>query len=280
MASPEGAVQTPHQQIRGAVRFRSACIVRGRDPAHAALARLPGVRRAPDPVASQTQSGSPMKTDRKINVLHLRSCRGTGGGPEKTLLFSARAADREHFRLHIAYLKSRNDPEFDLDERARKLGIEDFVLIEEDYKFDVRALKSLLQVLRDREIDILSCHCYKSDLYGLLLSRFHPMKLVATAHGPLATFDHFWSAQNWRVRYLYDQLDLMLLRHFDRVLIVSESMRKAVSRFGVRPDKITWVRNAIDSDHFRRDSGVPFELRDRLSIPRDATVIGAVGRLN
>ena len=80
-----------------------------------------------------------MTTAKKINVLHLRSCRGTGGGPEKTILFSAKEADPESFRLHVAYLKSRNDPEFDLAERARKLGIEDFVTIDEDYKFDLRA---------------------------------------------------------------------------------------------------------------------------------------------
>jgi glycosyltransferase involved in cell wall biosynthesis len=144
----------------------------------------------------------------------------------------------------------------------------------------VRALKSLLRILREREIDILSCHCYKSDLYGLILSRFHPMKLVTTAHGPLAGFRHFWSAQNWRVRYVYDQLDLMLLRFFDQVLIVSESMRKAVRRFGVDERKIIWVKNAIDSNYFRRSAERPFGLRDQLGIPRDAVVVGAVGRLN
>ncbi len=221
-----------------------------------------------------------MRLNRRINVLHLRSCRGTGGGPEKTILSSGKEVDAGSFRLHVAYLKSRDDEEFDLDERARKLGIDDFVTIEEDHKFDVRAIKALLKVLREREIDILSCHCYKSDLYGLILSRFHPMRLIATAHGPLASSRFFWSAQNWRVRYLYDQLDLRLLRHFDRVLIVSESMRPAVSRFGVEPGRVTRVRNAIDSDHFRRDPARPPELRDRLAIPRGAAVVGAVGRLN
>src|SRR5262249_55574870 len=152
--------------------------------------------------------------DGKINVLHLRSCRGTGGGPEKTILFSAREADPA-FRLHIAYLKSHDDPEFDLHERARKLGIENFVTIEERAKVDLGALRRLLALLREKKIDILSCHCYKSDLYGLILSRFHKMKLVTTAHGPLASLRFFWSAQNWRVRYLYDQLDLRLQRYFD-----------------------------------------------------------------
>src|SRR5262249_53280266 len=155
-----------------------------------------------------------------INVLHLRSCRGTGGGPEKTILFSAKEADPASFALHIAYLKSKDDQEFDLTERATKLGIKNFVTIEERSKFDLTALQQLLQVLKHKSIDILHCHCYKSDLYGLLLSRFHKMKLVTTAHGPLANLRYFWSAQNWRVRYIYDQIDLRLLRYFDHVLVV------------------------------------------------------------
>jgi glycosyltransferase involved in cell wall biosynthesis len=106
------------------------------------------------------------------------------------------------------------------------------------------------------------------------------MKLVTTAHGPLASFRYFWSAQNWRVRYLYDQLDLMLLRYFDQILIVSDTMRKAVSRFGVDPSKITWVKNAIDSTYFRRATERSLDLRDQLGISREAVVVGAVGRLN
>src|SRR5262245_50946240 len=101
-----------------------------------------------------------MQSERRFNVLHLRRCRGTGGGPEKTILFSAREANPEEFRLHIAYLKSRGDHDFDLEERARKLGIEDFTTIEESYKFDLGALRKLLGLLREKQIDILSCHCY------------------------------------------------------------------------------------------------------------------------
>src|SRR6478672_5277966 len=166
-----------------------------------------------------------MDQSRKINILHLRSCRGVGGGPEKTILFSAREVDRSAFSLHIAYLKSKDDPLFDLDERASKMGVDNFITIDERFKFDIGALRQLLNILRERNIDILSCHCYKSDLYGLILSRFHKMKLVTTAHGPLATMRFFWASQNWRVRYVYDQLDLRILRYFDAVIMVSDTMR-------------------------------------------------------
>jgi glycosyltransferase involved in cell wall biosynthesis len=210
----------------------------------------------------------------------LRSCRGTGGGPEKTILFSVKEADPRSFRLHVAYLKSRDDAEFDLHERARKLGIDDFITIDETSRLDFGALRRLLRVLKEREIDILHCHCYKSDLYGLLLSRFHKMKLVTTAHGPLASLRYFWSAQNWRVRYLYDQLDLRLLRYFDHVLVVADSMRKTIGSYGVDRRKLTYVKNAIDSHFFRRAPERASVVRRQLQIPDDAVVIGAVGRLN
>ncbi len=57
-------------------------------------------------------------------------------------------------------------------------------------------------------------------------------------------------------------------------------MRKAVSRFGVKEHKVVWVKNAIDSSYFRKAAERSFDLRDQLGIPREAIVIGAVGRLN
>ncbi len=217
---------------------------------------------------------------KKINILELRSCRGGGGGPEKTILFSALEADHESFNVTIVYLKSQNDPDFDLDERARKLGVESFITIDERSKFDIGALQRLLQILREKQIDVLHAHCYKSDLYGLILKRFHTMKLVTTAHGPLATFQFFWASKNWRVRYLYDQLDLRILRHFEAVIMVSDTMRGIISRHGVDPRRMIWVRNAIDSKYFRRSASPDAGFREGLGIPSDAVVVGAVGRLN
>jgi len=221
-----------------------------------------------------------MTTRKKINVLDVRSCRGGGGGPEKTILFSALETDREQFDMSVAYLKSKDDPEFDLHVRARNLGVESFYTIDERFKFDIGALKQLLQLLREKQIDIFHAHCYKSDLYGLILSRYHKMKLVTTAHGPLATFKFFWASKNWRVRYLYDQLDLRLLRYYDLVLMVSDTMRDIIGKFGVDPQRMIWIRNAIDSRYFRGSGQPDQQFRASLGIPPGATVIGAVGRLN
>jgi glycosyltransferase involved in cell wall biosynthesis len=106
------------------------------------------------------------------------------------------------------------------------------------------------------------------------------MKLVTTAHGPLASFRYFWASKNWRVRYVYDQVDLRILRYFDMVFMVSDTMRPLISRHRVDPGKMMWVRNAIDSTYFRRREGEGDALRHELGIPVSARVVGAVGRLN
>ncbi len=219
-------------------------------------------------------------SDGKINILEVRSCRGGGGGPEKTILFSALEADRERFNVTIVYLKSEDDPEFDLDQRARNLGVDEFYTIGERSKFDFRAIRRLIAICREKNIHIMHAHCYKSDLYGLIARRWHRMALMTTAHGPLATMKFFWASKNWRVRYLYDQIDLRILKYFDKVLMVSDTMRDIISKYGVDPRKLIWVRNAIDSRYFRRTGQRDGAFRSSLGIPADATVIGAVGRLN
>jgi len=221
-----------------------------------------------------------MAQDGKINILEIRSCRGGGGGPEKTILFSALEADTNLFDVTVVYLKSEHDPEFDLDQRARALGVQSFYTIEEKGKFDIRALKRLLALCREKNIHVFHAHCYKSDLYGLILRRYHKMVLMTTAHGPLATFKFFWASKNWRVRYLYDQIDLRILKYFDRVLMVSDTMRPMIAKYGVDPRKMTWVRNAIDSRFFKRSGRTDEAFRRELAIPDGAIVIGAVGRLN
>lgn len=221
-----------------------------------------------------------MAPNKKINILEVRSCRGGGGGPEKTILFSALEADHEQFTVTIVYLRSQDDPEFDLDKRADALGVKDFHTISERRKFDIGAIRQLVAICREKQIDVLHAHCYKSDLYGLIARRYHRMALITTAHGPLATMKFFWASKNWRVRYLYDQIDLRILRYFDRVLMVSDTMRDIIGRHKVDPARMVWVRNAIDSRYFKRSGYRDPAFRAAYGIPDDATVVGAVGRLN
>ena len=61
---------------------------------------------------------------RPIRVLELRSVRGTGGGPEKTILLGTARTDPRRFAITVCYLRDRRDPVFSIDAKAAGLPID------------------------------------------------------------------------------------------------------------------------------------------------------------
>ena len=59
-----------------------------------------------------------MQAPRPVRVLELRSVRGTGGGPEKTILLGAAMADPARAQVTVCYLRDQRDEVFAIDERA------------------------------------------------------------------------------------------------------------------------------------------------------------------
>ncbi len=72
---------------------------------------------------------------RPIRVLELRSVRGTGGGPEKTILLGTARTDPRRFAITVCYLRDRRDPVFSIDAKAAGLPI-DYVELTEAHSFD------------------------------------------------------------------------------------------------------------------------------------------------
>ena len=126
-----------------------------------------------------------------IRVLELRSVRGTGGGPEKTILHGASRRNASRFDVTLCYLRPEHDEAFGIDARARALGL-DYVEIRERHAFDRRVWPALLATIRARGIDIVHAHDYKTDFLALALAR-------ATGVIPLSTV-HGWISDSWKER--------------------------------------------------------------------------------
>lgn len=204
-----------------------------------------------------------------MRILELRSVRGTGGGPEKTILLGAQRADAR-FPVTVCYIRDRSDTTFGIAERAAKLGI-DYVEIVERGSFDVRIWPALRQLVRDRGIDIVHAHDYKTDLLALLLARAEGVIPVATAHG--------WTGHSLRERLVYYALDKQVLRAFPRTIAVSSEIRSELIRRGVRTDRVRTVLNGIDYRAFRRDRPIEAVVRAELGLTASNVVVGSVGRL-
>jgi glycosyltransferase involved in cell wall biosynthesis len=204
-----------------------------------------------------------------MRILELRSVRGTGGGPEKTILLGAQRADAR-FPVTVCYIRDRGDAAFGIAERAAKLGI-DYVEIVERGSFDVRIWPALRQLVRDRGIDIVHAHDYKTDLLALLLARAEGVIPVATAHG--------WTGHSLRERKVYYALDKQMLRAFPRTIAVSSEIRSELLRRGARKDRVRTVLNGIDYRAFRRDRTIEANVRAELGLTAANVVVGSVGRL-
>jgi hypothetical protein len=105
-----------------------------------------------------------------LRVLELRTVRGTGGGPDKTILLGTARTDAAKYQVTICYVRDARDKVFNIDERARTLPVS-YVEVIERHSFDWRIWPALRRIVREREIDIIHGHDYKTNLLALLLAR-------------------------------------------------------------------------------------------------------------
>jgi glycosyltransferase involved in cell wall biosynthesis len=207
---------------------------------------------------------------RPIRILELRSVRGTGGGPEKTILQGAARIDASTFQVTVCYVRDQRDPVFGVDARAAELAI-DYVEVRERHSFDPTIFPALRRLVRTRRIDIVHAHDYKTNLIAYLLGRFEPIFPMTTVHG--------WTGHSARERWLYYPLDKRVLARFPRVLAVSSQIREVLLQHGARPERVSVMLNGIDHRRHHRSSARVQEVRSRLGVEPGEFVIGGVGRL-
>jgi glycosyltransferase involved in cell wall biosynthesis len=209
-------------------------------------------------------------TTRPIRVLELRSVVGAGGGPEKTILMSAKLADPRQIGITVCYLRSAADRDCNIGDRATALGL-DYVELAERSAVDYRMWTSLRELVRSRGIDIVHAHDYKTDLLALLLARAEGVVPMTTAHG--------WTGHSWRETNVYYPLDKWLMRSFPFIVAVSDQIKSDLVGAGVGAEQIRVVLNGIDPNAFRRDRSNEAAARSTYGVRPGDVVIGAAGRL-
>jgi glycosyltransferase involved in cell wall biosynthesis len=185
------------------------------------------------------------------------------------VLLGAARADPARFAVTVCYIRDARDDTFFIDEIAATQDV-DYVEIVERHSFDPSIWPALRRLVRDRDIDIVHAHDYKTDLLALALAQCDDIIALATAHG--------WTGGSRRER-LYYLADRRILARFPLVIAVSDEIRCALIAAGARPDRVRTVLNGIDPAVFVRQPGRrPLERRTRGFSETDL-IIGAVGRL-
>jgi glycosyltransferase involved in cell wall biosynthesis len=200
-------------------------------------------------------------------ILHLRTVSGHGGGPEKTLLASPTFL-ADQYNVRLLYIRPVVDPNYDMPQRARNLGVE-LVDIPERGPLDPRTWWRAARAVRQFQPDLLHAHDYKTNILSLCLGWKFRLPVVTTLHG--------YVTRGTRLD-LYYRLDRHVLRRIDHCIAVSQDLDNLLADLGVAQQRRSLIENGIDTELFQRR--VPqAEMKQQLGFQPDRLLVGAVGRL-
>lgn len=203
-------------------------------------------------------------------VLDLRVIKGSGGGPDKTIINSPRYLAERGYQMLCAYLHHPDDAGYPkLREKAHARGVE-LISIPDHGPLDYKVVSQTLKLCRERNVTIWHGHDYKTNLLGLLVYPFWPMRLVTTVHG--------WVEQTQRTP-LYYLVDRCTLRFYEKVFCVSDDLFQICRQSGVPRSRCILLRNGIDLSEYQRFKYTS-QAKTELGIEQDRFLIGAVGRLS
>lgn len=213
-----------------------------------------------------------------MQAIRTVDARQTGGAEELVLLLSPALRERGSFDPLILLLRKPApdvDPARDFGTRARKLGLK--VLPLQDMKWRYRWL---LDLPRHLNASVIHMHGQRANYFVWLMRRIFPrtwgrVPLVATVHG--------WVQDNF-VRQVVTRLEFATLRDCDHIITVSEQQRRTLLDKGFKAEKVSVVRPGIpfleSGRHHVADEEQRRQARQQWSLPNDAHVITAVGRLS
>jgi glycosyltransferase involved in cell wall biosynthesis len=153
-------------------------------------------------------------------------------------------------------------------EEAQRRGFQTAILSQRR-RYDPGLISQAWRVIKKHRVELLQSHGYKPALLAWCLKWFVRIPWVAFAHG--------YTSENRRMA-LYNRLDAWLLRHADRVVVVSEATGRLIESAGVPRQIIRVIPNAIDSSDEVKADGTNF--RRHCGAGSDDLLIGVIGRLS
>ncbi len=105
-------------------------------------------------------------------------------------------------------------------------------------RFDISAVKKLAALIKERNIDIIHTHGYKSDILGILAAKKAGIPCVVTPHG-------FENAADLKLR-LFIWMGCQAMRFADKVVPLSTQLMSDVEKFNIAQDKLLYIQNGVD----------------------------------
>ncbi len=198
-------------------------------------------------------------------VVHVTSAEDVFG-PEKTVINECLALQAQGWQAKVANIWPSDETPF--ARKVRAAGIECHH-IPARRQIDRGALRALSELLDSSDRPVVHSHGYKADAYSALAAWRTKTPSMTTVHG--------WTSENFKVR-VYERVQSLLWRFFDRVVCVSDSYARTALAAGVPSQRTSVVRNAIHAEYATDPKSR--EVRVELGLPAVAVVVAIIGRLS
>lgn len=203
---------------------------------------------------------------RPLKLLHLIVTLPVGGIEQRLKELVARYS-KDDFLPIVCCLRDKNV----VGREMERHGIEVIELNRmRGHQFDPILVWKLYRLMIRREIDIVAMDEYHASLYGRLAAGWAKVPVVVS-------FGHNVYRRNLPHRFWINRV---LARRSDRIIVVSERVKEDILKFDrIPPSKVKVISNGVDPFLFESPLSKG-EIRQKLSLPENAFIIGTVGRLS
>ena len=203
------------------------------------------------------------------NILDVRDTSEIGG-PGKTIIETALKLNNKKYKNYIAVFQTRKEKQDSPFIKELKKQNVPCIVLKSFNQYDPFVIFKLIKIIKKYNISVVHTHEPKSDIIGYIASLFCDVKLISTVHG--------WISNSKRDTF-YNKLDILLLKKFDKVIVVSNLMKSQLGKEGIQVKKLELLYNSIVIENYRKFKSsniIEKILNKKLAEP----VIATIGRLN
>jgi glycosyltransferase involved in cell wall biosynthesis len=202
-----------------------------------------------------------------MRILHLISSVGLFGAERVAVELSKSLKKTYHCEPILGVIRNVYNPHEEISEEAVRNDIP-YTIFECRSQLDLQLAFSVRKFIRTNRVDIIHCHGYKSNFYGLLASK---------GQVPSVTTNHNWLTEHWKLK-TYCFLDSLWIRFFDRIVAVSNEVKEEMLKYKIPGKKIRVIDNGISLERFEKRDETR-KMKTLLGFEEKTRVIGTVGSL-
>ena len=203
---------------------------------------------------------------KKINVLQF-ICPIGFYGAERWVLAIANNLDPEQARCDLAVTEESAKQNLDIVTQYPEVEGKAFKIPMRS-RFDLAGINKLCELIKEREIDVIHTHGYKSDILGLIAARRCGIPCINTPHG-------FGEPTSFKLK-VFIRIGQFCLRFFNRTVPLSKQLYDECRHFGVPEKKLQYIQNGVD---LKEVETYRLSKSNTLKAPDEERVIGFIGQM-